>query len=65
MFFSLFFTCYKVDIMWLDEIAEGLKHLTQAINGAILTLLEIRLDADPELNMSQDKLVVYLQNVLR
>ena len=36
IFFSITFCSYDVEIMWLDEIAEGLKHATQAINSALL-----------------------------
>lgn len=32
MLFSLFFTSFEVDVTWLDEIAEGLKHILTAVN---------------------------------
>ena len=38
MMFCLFFTTYNVDVTWLDEIAEGLKNATTAINSALLNL---------------------------
>jgi len=37
MFFCLFFPCYRVKVTWLDEIAEGLRNLIQAINSVVLT----------------------------
>jgi hypothetical protein len=36
--FSLFFSSFEVDVTWLDEIAEGLKHTTTSLNNAILNL---------------------------
>ena len=66
MFFSLFFTCYNVDVTWLDEIAEGLKNLTRSLNGVILNLMSIIWEKDPgAVKMKKDKLVIYLRNVLR
>ena len=66
MFFSLFFTCYNVDVTWLDEIAEGLKNLTRSLNGVILNLMSIIWEKDPgAVKMKNDKLVIYLRSVLR
>lgn len=66
MFFSLFFTCYNVDVTWLDEIAEGLKNLTRSLNGVILNLMSIIWEKDPgAVKMKNDKLVIYLRCVLR
>ena len=65
MLFSLFFTAFEVDVTWLDEIAEGLRHATAAINNALLSVKSIRLESDPMLTLDDDELVVYLQNVLR
>ena len=66
MFFSLFFTCYNVDVPWLDEIAEGLKNLTRSLNGVILNLMSIIWEKDPgAVKMKNDKLVIYLRCVLR
>ena len=50
---------------WLDEIAEGLRHATAAINNALLSVKSIRLESDPMLTLDDDDLVVYLQHVLR
>ena len=41
LFYAMTFISYDVDITWLDEIAEGLRHLTTAINSAILSFLNI------------------------
>ena len=50
---------------WLDEIAEGLKHATTAINNALLSVQSIRLESKPTFTMDNDELVIYLQNVIR
>ena len=65
MFFSLSFSCINVDITWLDEIAEGLKHVIFAVNGALLNLKRVRINANADLDMSANNLVVYLQSSLR
>lgn len=65
MLFCLFFTTFEVDVTWLDEIAEGLRHATAAINNALLSVKSIRLESNPMLTLDDDELVVYLQNVLR
>ena len=39
--FSLFLSSFEVNVTWLDEIAEGLKHTTTSLNSAILNLLNI------------------------
>jgi hypothetical protein len=36
--FALAFSSYEVDITWLDEISEGLKHIMIAINKIIVGL---------------------------
>jgi hypothetical protein len=36
--FALAFSSFKVDITWLDEISEGLKHIMNAINKIIVGL---------------------------
>jgi hypothetical protein len=65
MLFCLFFTSFEVDVTWLDEIAEGLKHATTAINNALLSVQSIRLESKPTFTMDNDELVIYLQNVIR
>ena len=65
MMFSLFFTAIGVDVTWLDEISEGLKHVTAAVNTAILNISGISLDSDPTFTLDSSSFVVYLQNVLR
>ena len=63
--FSLFFCSFEVDVTWLDEIAEGLKHTTTSLNNAILNLQSIQLAANPDFNVDDNKFVIYLQKVLR
>ena len=63
--FSLFFCSFEVDVTWLDEIAEGLKHTTNSLNNAILNLQTIQLASNPDFNMDDNKFVIYLQKVLR
>lgn len=65
MLFSLFFASFEVDITWLDEIAEGLKHMTTALNNSILNLKNIQLDSNPDFSLDDNKFVVFLQKVLR
>ena len=65
MFFSLFFASFEVEVTWLDEIAEGLKHMTTSLNNAILNLKGIQLDSNPELTTDDNSFVVYLSKVLR
>jgi hypothetical protein len=36
--FALAFSSFEVDITWLDEISEGLKHIMIAINKIIVGL---------------------------
>jgi hypothetical protein len=36
--FALAFSSFEVDITWLDEITEGLKHIMNAINKIIVGL---------------------------
>ena len=54
-----------MDVTWLDEIAEGLKHTTTSLNNAILNLQSIQLAANPDFNVDDNKFVIYLQKVLR
>ena len=65
MLFCLTFTSFSVDVTWLDEIAEGLKHVTTAVNGAILNIKGKRLESNPEHSLEGDNFVVYLESVLR
>lgn len=65
MLFSLTFSSFEVEVTWLDEIAEGLKHTTSAINSALLNLKRLCQQIAPDLISSSDGLIVYLQNVLR
>ena len=65
LLFNLTFCCLDVDITWLDEIAEGLKNVTSAVNGAILNFKRVRLEANPDLDMNGDSLVKFLQSALR
>jgi len=60
MLFSLFFASFEVDITWLDEIAEGLKHMTTALNNSILNLKNIQLDSNPDFSLDDNKFVVFL-----
>lgn len=61
MMFSLFFTTYNVDVTWLDEIAEGLKNATNAINQALLNLRGIQIDANPNMSLVEDPCVTFLE----
>jgi hypothetical protein len=36
--FALAFSSFEVEITWLDEISEGLKHIMNAINKIIVGL---------------------------
>jgi len=65
LLFNLTFCCLDVDITWLDEIAEGLKSVTSAVNGALLNFKRVRLEANPDLDMNGDSLVKFLQSALR
>ena len=65
MFFSLFFTSFDVEVTWLDEIAEGLKHVLTALNSTLLNIKGIRLEASPLHSLDDNAFVIYLQNVLR
>ena len=65
MLFSLTFCSFEVEVIWLDEIAEGLKHTTSAINSALLNLKRLCQQIAPDLLSSSDGLIAYLQNVLR
>ena len=65
MLFSLFFASIDVDVTWLDEIAEGLKHVLTAVNTTLLNIKSIRLDSSPLHSLEENSFVVYLQNVLR
>ena len=63
--FCLFFVSFNAEIVWLDEIAQGLKFVLAAINSAVLSLKRLSLDQVPDLDMSKNNFVVYLENVLR
>ena len=65
MLFSLFFASFEVDVTWLDEIAEGLKHVLTAVNATLLNIKGIRLDSSPLHSLDENGLVIYMQNVLR
>ena len=65
MFFCLFFTSYKVEVTWLDEIAEGLKNVTTSLNNAILSIKGIVINNDPSVTLEDNDCVQYLQKVLR
>jgi len=65
LLFNLTFCCLDVDITWLDEIAEGLKSVTSAVNGALLNFKRVRLEANPDLDMNGNSLVKFLQSALR
>ena len=65
MMLSLFFTTFESDVTWLDEIAEGLKHVMTAINTTILNVKGIQIDASPNLTLDDNEFVVYLQGALR
>ena len=65
MLFSLFFASFEVDVTWLDEIAEGLKHVLTAVNATLLNIKSIRLEASPLHTLEGSGFVIYLQNVLR
>ena len=65
MLFSLFFASFEVDVTWLDEIAEGLKHVLTAVNATLLNIKSIRLEESPLHTLDDDGFVIYLQNVLR
>lgn len=60
MFFSLFFSSFESDITWLDEIAEGLKHMTTVLNNSLLNLINIQLDSNPDFSLEDNKFVVFL-----
>ena len=36
LFMSLAFTCYEVEVTWLNEMAEALKNVCSAINAVLL-----------------------------
>ena len=65
MLFGLFFASFEVDVTWLDEIAEGLKHVLTAVNATLLNIKSIRLEASPLHTLDDNGFVIYLQNVLR
>ena len=63
--FSLVFPSINVDVTWLDEIAEGLRNVLTALNGAILTLKRLYITEKDDLQMQENPLVIFLQNALR
>lgn len=64
MLFCLTFASFEVDVTWLDEIAEGLKHITTAINSAIFSF-NINLESKPFVELEENQFVIYLKSVLR
>ena len=70
LFFSLFFASYQVDVTWLDEIAEALKHTTSAVNNAILSIASICKSGSGEANEGSfqgesSSIVTYMRRCLR
>jgi hypothetical protein len=63
--FCLVFVSIDADITWLDEIAEGLKLVLTAVNGALLSMKRLHVEQAPDLDMSKNSFVVFLENVLR
>lgn len=64
MLFCLTFASFETDVTWLDEIAEGLKHVTIAINSAIFSFNK-HLESKPFVEVEENKFVIYLKSVLR
>ena len=63
--FCLGFTAVKVDVTWLDEIAEGLKLVLSALNSAIIALQRLRVSETEYLHMDENTLTVYFKNAMR
>jgi len=49
MFFSLTFCSFQVEVTWVDEISEGLKQATSAINSTLLNLQRLCSEISPDL----------------